>query len=649
MLGLSRKFLGLRNRHFFLLDILALLLLPTTTMMLRLDTMYLPRIYWSGLIIYTLTALIIRLIVFRGFGLYSRYWQYASVDELGQITLAVLVSTAILTIFILFSLTLLNLYFVRSVLIIDALLVLLAVGSTRFSVRYWGLHVRRQAPIGKRVLIVGAGDAGDMTVRELQKYPQLGMHPVAFVDDDPDKQGLRLRGLPVVGMRKDIPQLVTANGIDQVILAMPTAAGDVIREITGTCELLGVETMIVPSIHEIMHGRIRYNQLRKVQIEDLLRRDPVQTDFQAVRARVAGKRVLITGGGGSIGGELCRQLLFCGPSELIILGHGENSIFEISQKLQNMGLKGPKITPLIADVRFPDRIMTLLKQYRPHIIFHTAAHKHVPLMEKNPAEAITNNVLGTRNLLNAALAVDVEQFVMVSTDKAVNPTSVMGASKRTAELLVHQAAKQSGRPYVAVRFGNVLGSRGSVILTFKKQIAMGGPLTITDPKMTRFFMTIPEAVQLVLQASVLGNGGEVFVLDMGEPVKIIDLAKDLIRLSGLEEGTDIEITQIGLRPGEKLYEELFVPGEKYYRTPHQKIFIAGNASSFVPANLDTSIDLLAVAAERNDPVRILHELKRLIPEYQPMIVPAPSPFTGKNKNGHTQISNSVATLPQPSK
>ncbi len=649
MLGISRKFLGLRNRHFFLLDILALLLLPTVAMMLRLDTVYLPIIYWSGLVVYTLTALIIRLIVFRGFGLYSRYWQYASVDELVQISLAVLVSTASLTIIILFSLSLLNLYFVRSVLIIDALLVLLAVGGTRFSVRYWGLHGRRQAPVGKRVLIVGAGDAGDMTVRELQKYPQLGMYPVVFVDDDPHKQGLRLRGLPVVGMRKDIPQLVAAHGIDQVILAMPTAAGDVIREITGTCELLGIETMIIPSIPEIMNGRIRYNQLRKVQIEDLLRRDPVHTDFQSVRARVAGKRVLITGGGGSIGGELCRQLLFCGPSELIILGHGENSIFEISQKLQNIGLNGPKITPLIADVRFPARIMTLLKQYRPQIIFHTAAHKHVPLMEKNPVEAITNNVLGTRNLLNAARAVDVERFIMVSTDKAVNPTSVMGASKRTAELLVHKAAKESGRPYVAVRFGNVLGSRGSVILTFKKQIEMGGPLTITDPEMTRFFMTIPEAVQLVLQASVLGKGGEVFVLDMGDPVKIIDLAKDLIRLSGLEEGTDIEIKQIGLRPGEKLYEELFIPGEKYYRTPHQKIFIAGNASSFVPTNLDASINLLAAAAERNDATRILQELKRLIPEYQPMNLTPPSPTTEANKNGHTHFTNSVGPLPQPLK
>ncbi len=368
---------------------------------------------------------------------------------------------------------------------------------------------------------------------------------------------------------------------------MPTASGDVIREITSTCELLGLETKIVPAMQEILDGRIRADQLRDVDIEDLLRRDPVKTDIMAVKQLVAGRRVLVTGGGGSIGAELCRQLLYCGPSELILLGHGENSVFETFHALRRLGLKGPKLTPLIADVRFPTRIKTLLEQTRPEIVFHAAAHKHVPLMELNPAEAITNNILGTQNLLEAALATGVQRFVMISTDKAVLPTSVMGASKRAAELLVHQAAKKSGLPFVTVRFGNVLGSRGSVVLTFKKQIAAGGPVTVTHPDIKRYFMTIPEAVQLVLQAAALGNGEEVFVLDMGDPVKIVDLARDLIELSGYEVGRDIEIKFIGLRPGDKLFEELFIPGEEYERTTHEKIFIAANASRFVPDGLDS--------------------------------------------------------------
>jgi len=280
-------------------------------------------------------------------------------------------------------------------------------------------------------------------------------------------------------------------------------------------------------------------------------------------------------------------------------------------------LKGPKITPLIADIRFPKRIQTLFKQVRPEIIFHTAAHKHVPLMELNPAEAITNNVLGTKNLLNAALSAEVEHFVMISTDKAVKPTSIMGASKRTAELLVHQAAKKSGRPYVAVRFGNVLGSRGSVVLTFKKQIAAGGPVTVTHPDIRRYFMTIPEAVQLVLQAAALGKGEEVFVLDMGDPIKIVDLACDLIKLSGYEVGRDIEIEFIGLRPGDKLFEELFIPGEEYQRTSHEKIFIAANPSRFVPSDLDGAIDALLAAAERDDAEAIIVGLRNLVPAFVP--------------------------------
>jgi FlaA1/EpsC-like NDP-sugar epimerase len=444
---------------------------------------------------------------------------------------------------------------------------------------------------------------------------------MGFIDDDLAKHDARIHGVPVLGSRHDIPRIVENYKIGEIIIAMPTAPGKVIREFVSLCEQTGVQPKIIPGISELLNGAVTVNQLRNVQIEDLLRREPVQTDVAAVTQLIQGKRILVTGGGGSIGSELCRQILRASPTELILLGHGENSIFEASDQLFRIKSINPQtktaIHTVIADIRFAERLQQILAQYKPNIIFHAAAHKHVPLMECNVPEAITNNVLGTRCLLDVALSTSVERFVMISTDKAVNPTSVMGASKRVAELLVHQAAKSSGKPYSTVRFGNVLGSRGSVVLTFKKQIANGGPVTATHPDMKRYFMTIPEAAQLVLQAAVIGRGGEVFVLDMGEPIKIMDLAKDLVELSGLELGKDVDIAVTGARPGEKLFEELFVSGESYQRTQHQKIFIAANASSFVPANLNETIEQLLVAAQHNDEAAIISNLKTLIPEFQP--------------------------------
>ncbi|MGL5063909.1 MAG: polysaccharide biosynthesis protein, partial [Microcoleus sp.] len=366
---------------------------------------------------------------------------------------------------------------------------------------------------------------------------------------------------------------------------------------------------------------------REVQIEDLLRRASIQTDIERVSAFIRGKKVLITGAGGSIGSELCRQVLKSDPAEIILVGHGENSVFNIQQELnrvisdlQKAGKiqdNSPRLTTFIGDIRFVDRLEYLFEQIRPDIIFHAAAHKHVPMMELNPPEAITNNVRGTKNLLDMALKYDVEHFVMISTDKAVNPTNIMGASKRVAEMLVLQAAKTSGKPFVVVRFGNVLGSRGSVVPTFKRQIAEGGPITITHPDICRYFMTIPEAVQLLLQAAVLGHGGQVFMLDMGEPVRIVDLAKDLIRLSGYELGKDIDIAFTGLRPGEKLFEELFIPGETYDKTEHEKITIVGNASRIVREKIDEEVAALCEAADRNDANSIVFLLEQLVPEYIP--------------------------------
>ncbi|MFO7537774.1 MAG: nucleoside-diphosphate sugar epimerase/dehydratase, partial [Chloroflexota bacterium] len=592
----------LRNRHLFVSDILLLPLAAYLSYVLRLDRFDLTS-YWQSYFLFSLVALVVTVVVFKAVGLYARYWRYASIDELLLLTGATTISvigTSAVTAVLTWSLSLGNLY-PRSIPLIFLLLGLMVTAGPRLLLRLLSRYRHGRTHLGyvqKPVLVMGAGDAGAMIVREMRQNPHLGLKVVGLLDDDPRKHGMSIYGVLVLGGREQIPLLVPRLRVEQVIIAMPTAAGKTIREIVARCEKTAVSTKIVPGIYEILDGTVSVNQLRDIDIEDLLRREPVQTDIQAMQNTIQGKRVLVTGGGGSIGSELCRQILRCRPSELILLGHGENSIFDIYNELRRWQVADTVIHPIIADVRSAERIQNVLAQVKPQIVFHAAAHKHVPLMEMNPAEAVTNNVVGTRNMLQAAQTVGVERFVMISTDKAVNPTSIMGASKRVAELLVHQAAQQTGLPYVAVRFGNVLGSRGSVVLTFKKQIAAGGPVTVTSPEMTRYFMTIPEAVQLVLQAAVLGHGGEVFVLDMGEPVKIIDLAHDIIELSGLEVGRDIDINIVGCRPGEKLYEELFVKGEVYHRTRHEKIYIAGNASSLVPHDLADAVDALEASAMR---------------------------------------------------
>jgi len=493
---------------------------------------------------------------------------------------------------------------------------------------------------------MGAGDAGAMIVREMQSNPHLGLEPVGFLDDDLGKHDVRIHGVPVLGDRHAILEMVKKHKASQVIIAMPTVPGVEIRDIVHICDEAGVRARIIPGMYEILDGTVSVNQLRDVRIEDLLRRDPVHTDISAVREMLRGKQVLVTGGGGSIGSELCRQILRCEPAALTLVGHGENSIFEITNELTKLEAGNSKlktgnskletessiqhpassiqypvssIQPIIADIRFPERIRAVFEEYRPEIVFHAAAHKHVPLMESNEVEAVTNNVLGTRNVVEAAVATGVERFLMISTDKAVNPTSVMGTSKRVAELIVQAAARRTGRAFVAVRFGNVLGSRGSVVPFFQKQIAAGGPVTVTHPEMKRYFMTIPEAVQLVLQAAVLGKGGEVFALDMGEPVRIADLAGDLIRLSGFEPGRDIDIVFTGLRPGEKFYEELFADQEIHKRTQHEKIFVCPNGAGpgCPPGEFEAAVDALVRAAHRGEARRVRQLLADLVPEYRP--------------------------------
>lgn len=642
----------LRNRHFLVIDLLIFILTPLVAWSLRTDGvggMDAP-LYRESLLIVMAVSLVIKLVVYLAGGLYTYFWRYASLDELGRIGALGLLATALQTLALVFFLQPMQLVasdFPRSIPMIDGILAMLLVGAVRYSLPMVERLVGRQRVQldGIRVVVAGARSYGIGIVQELQSSSNLRMTPVAFVSDDLEKLNTRIRGVPVLGRVSDLSRVARRTGASMVIIAMPAARGKVIRDIVNVCEQESLQTKIIPGMNELLEGTISVKQLRDVQIEDLLRREPIHTDISAVGDVLRGKRVLVTGAGGSIGSELCRQILRFGPECLILLGHGENSIFEVHSDLKQMIEKGvplaseqaspqdgieseagkvqqavganPRLVTVIADIRFSKRLHSIFEELQPQVVFHSAAHKHVPLMEENSVEAITNNVLGTRNVLEAAQMVGIEHFVLISTDKAVNPTSIMGASKRVAELLVRQAALRTRQPYVAVRFGNVLGSRGSVVLTFKQQIAVGGPITVTHPEMVRFFMTIPEAVQLVLQAAPLGRGGEVFMLDMGEPVRIYDLAKDIIELSGLELGRNIDIIFTGLRPGEKLYEELFLAEEHYERTRHEKIFIAPNSDNFVSSSLDERVDRLIWAAQACDPAGVREYIRELVPEFQP--------------------------------
>ena len=628
-----RHLLKLRNRHFLIFDVIVFLMTPLLVLLLlRLDENLPIATYLSELAIATLLFLTVKLGGFWSFGFYRRYWRYASIEELTYIAkvIVAVVVVQILTFNVIqhipaFALAKLP----QSLPFIDGLLSCIFIGALRFSVPVGERVSQRYAghKPWERVLVVGAGSAGVSLVKEMQINPHLGFHPVAFIDDDPGKINVHIRGIPVVGDRGKIPDVVKSLHIHKVIIAMPTVAGRVIREIVNICQATGTQTSTLPGIHEILNGRVRVESIRDVRIEDLLRREPVQIEIERVSQFLLGKKVLITGAGGSIGSELCRQIFKCHPQEMILIGHGENSVFNIQQELDQLvqvlkhdgKAQGytPRLSTFIADIRFRDRLKHAFERFQPEVIFHAAAHKHVPLMELNPPEAITNNVVGTKNLVELALEYDVKHFVMISTDKAVNPTNVMGASKRVAEMLVLQAAQKSGKPYVVVRFGNVLGSRGSVVPTFKKQIAAGGPVTVTHPDICRYFMTIPEAVQLVLQTSVLGRSGEVLMLNMGEPVKIVDLAEELIRLSGYEVNKDIDIVFTGLRPGEKLFEELFIDGEDYEPTQHEKLLVVKNASRMVPENLADTVEALCTAAARNDVNWILFLLEQVVLGYRP--------------------------------
>ena len=658
----SNQLNKIRNRHWFIFDITIFAITPLLALFLRLDGNLNLQEYILQLGIATVLFLVVKQIVFWGFGFYGRYWRYASIEEVIYIvTLMMGVVVIQTTLFNIldktFHLPLDNLPL--SLPILEGLLSCIFVIILRFSVRVLE-RVNHRQKISKnreRVLIIGAGNAGVSLVEDMQRNPQFGVYPVGFIDDDIKKQHIHLRGIPVLGDRYQIAEVINTLKIQKIIIAMPTVTGQIIREIVDICQANGVQPSTLPGIHEILNGRVRLDSIRDIKIEDLLRREPIHIDIKRVSKFIKDKTVLITGSGGSIGSELCRQIFRCHPAKIILIGHGENSVFNIQQELEqliqilkNNGqsvINIPQIYTFIADIRVRSRLEYAFERFKPDVIFHAAAHKHVPLMELNPAEAITNNVMGTRNLLQVALQYNVEHFVMISTDKAVNPTNVMGASKRVAEMLVLQAAKKSGKSYLAVRFGNVLGSRGSVVPTFQKQILAGGPITVTHPDICRYFMTIPEAVQLVLQASVLGRSGEVLMLNMGEPVKIVDLAKELIHLSGYEVNKDIDIVFTGLRPGEKLFEELFIEGEEYEKTEHEKLLIVKNASQIIPSYLDITVETLLGVAAKNDADSIMLLLSQLVAGYKPKLPEEISLLEPGQFTNHT--SNSWINIPKSTK
>jgi FlaA1/EpsC-like NDP-sugar epimerase len=606
----------LRNRAFFVSDAL---LLPAC-IYLAFAARY--EGHWTADVVallqpFLITAVPLKLIALISFGVYRRLWRYASVGDV-EMLLYVGASCALidasLGLGVLPALGVTPSRLSYAVVLLTACLSAFVIALPRVGMRVLARRTRGvRRGDERRAIIAGAGASGGMIVKELAENPQLGLVPVGVLDDDRSKHRLRLHNVPILGPLSDLQGVASSITATDVVIAMPSAPGRVIRELVRQANEAGLTTRTVPGLYEILSGEKRVSALRQVEIQDLLRREPIKTDIARVGSLVRGRVVMVTGAGGSIGGELCRQLARLEPACIFAVGRGENSIFDLLQEFSRT-FPSVNVQPVIADVRDHSRMARLIAAHRPYSVFHAAAHKHVPLMEANVAEAVLNNVLGTQNVVSLCAKEGVEHFVLISTDKAVRPTSVMGATKRIAEHIVHQYAGERTSGYVSVRFGNVLGSRGSVVPTFMRQISEGGPVTITHPDMTRYFMTIPEAVQLVLQAASMGTNGEVFVLDMGEPVRVYDLATDLIRLSGLEPHVDVEVRVTGMRPGEKLYEELFLRGDGITPTVHPKILRARDAESWRHASDDIDA-LIAAARENGSPERIRQLILKLVPEY----------------------------------
>ncbi|SFQ36212.1 polysaccharide biosynthesis protein [Salibacterium halotolerans] len=501
------------------------------------------------------------------FKLYKRVWQYASINELKEIFKAVTLSIIVTAVMQQLFFDVIH----KRTLLITWMLHILMIGGSRFAWRMYRDHFLKSQKNKKRTLIVGSGSAGTMVARQMLQGGESELTPVGFVDDDKTKHSLEIMGVPVEGPVKQIEHIAAKLDVEHIVIAIPSLSRQELKRIYEECQKTGARIQILPMIEDLLSGKVSVSEFRDIEVEDLLGRDPVELDIDGISGSITGRRVLITGAAGSIGSEICRQISGFHPEAMILLDHSENGVYDIHMELEQRGLGIDLITE-VSDVKDKEKMQTVFASQSPDVVFHAAAHKHVPLMEKNPEEAVKNNVLGTKNVAEAASEYNSSTFVMISTDKAVNPTSVMGATKRLAEMVIQHMNTESSTRFVSVRFGNVLGSRGSVIPLFKKQIQAGGPVTVTHPDMIRYFMTIPEASRLVIQAGALAEGGEVFVLDMGEPVKIVDLAENLIRLSGYDV-EDIGIEYTGMRPGEKMYEELMKDDEVYPEQIYPKIHI----------------------------------------------------------------------------
>lgn len=535
-------------------------------------------VYFNNIIIITA----IKLAVFWALGLYRSLWKYAGTEEIVKIVLAAAASAAATIVYLEFT----QQYFPRSIYVYSFVMDIVLIGGVRFGYRIIRdlrkpgamsslVHVLGKshavAEISK-VMVVGAGDAGAAIIKDIKQHPDLGKRVVVAIDDNPNKMNQTIVGVKIAGSHAAIKQIARKYGVDEIIIAIPSANKKAIQEIVNECNKTRCKMKILPGISDLINEKVSISKLRDVDIEDLLGRDQVQVNLKEISGYIEGKIVLVTGGGGSIGSELCRQIARFKPRKLIALDIYENSVFELSNEIKST-YPGLEFEVVIASVRSRLRMREVFLKYKPHVVFHAAAHKHVPLMESNPKDAVINNIIGTKNMIDLSDEYAVENFVMISTDKAVNPTNVMGATKRVAEMLLQETSTHSRTSYSAVRFGNVLGSNGSVIPLFRKQIERGGPVTVTHEDITRYFMTIPEAVQLVIQAGAMATGGEIFILDMGDPVRIMDLAENVIRLSGYIPNVDIDIKVTGLRPGEKLYEELLLDEEGIEKTAHNKIYV----------------------------------------------------------------------------
>lgn len=593
-----------------IVDVITIIGVALISLLIRFDGYITP--HYMHQMIDALPIMVISYIVMLlSMHLYTRIWRYAGMREM----VAVLIATTLGAGLFYTGMYVFDKSLPRSIYLISWILSTGVIGIGRMVLHYIAMRYGgKQSTDADMVntLIIGAGDAGATIAREIERYHKRSRKVIGFIDDDESKFNRLMGGVRILGNRHDIPSIVKENKVKEIIIAMPSVTRNEIRNIMEICSPLKCKVNTLPGMYQLLDDEVLVSHLHPVSIEDLLERDEVRLDMDIVEHYIRDKVVLVTGAGGSIGSEICRQIMRVGPKQLLLLGHGENSIYLINQELKNIYKDGP-IIPIIADIRDKQQLDQIFTQYNPQVVFHAAAHKHVPLMEIQPMAAVLNNIYGTRNVADVAGRHGVERFVMISTDKAVNPTSVMGATKRVAEKVIISMNDTYDTKYITVRFGNVLGSRGSVIPLFKKQIEAGGPVTVTDPEMTRYFMTIPEASQLVLQAGAMGKGGEVFLLDMGEPVKIIDLARNMIRLSGLEPDKDIHIKITGLRPGEKKYEELLTSEEGTNRTNHTKIFEA----ALDTVDRDWLIDKIATFDSCETDMDVIGVLQDIIPTYTP--------------------------------